>query len=68
MSNYRMFLGSTAVARAIQAGADFAEVSAKTGELVVAANAVIGERVAMMVEAARDPRTTLNSRVCSPRR
>ncbi|HVT27438.1 MAG TPA: hypothetical protein VHE81_05410 [Lacipirellulaceae bacterium] len=57
MSNYRMFMGSTAVARAIQAGADFAELSAKAGEMIVAANAVIGERVAMMVEAARDPRT-----------
>jgi hypothetical protein len=57
MSDYRMFIGSTAVARAMQARADFAEVSAKTGEMIVAANAVIRERVAMMVEGARNPRT-----------
>jgi aromatic ring hydroxylase len=70
MSDYRMFIGSTAVARAMRAGADFAKVSAKTGEMVVAANAVIGERVAMMVEAARDPQTANYAEFarCSPRR
>lgn len=57
MLYYRMFIGSAAVARAMQAGADFAVVSAKTGEMAAAANAVIGERVAMMVEAAQNPRT-----------
>lgn len=48
-------IGSAAIARAMQAGLDFAEVSTKTGEMAAAANTVIGERVALMAEAARDP-------------
>jgi hypothetical protein len=52
-----MFIGLTAVARAMQAGADFIEVSIKTGEMAVAANVVLGERVAMIVEATCSPRT-----------
>jgi len=39
----------------MQAGLDFAEVSTKTNELAAAANTVIGERVALMAEAARNP-------------
>ena len=50
-----MFMGSTAMARVMQAGRDFAEVGAKTGELAAAANTVIGERVALMARAARNP-------------
>jgi hypothetical protein len=50
-----MFMSSTALARVMQAGLDFAEVSTKTGEMAAAANTVIGERVALMTEAARDP-------------
>src|SRR5579884_1071651 len=55
MLDYRMFVGSMAVARAMQAGVDLAEVSAKTVEMAVAANTVIGERVALVAEVARDP-------------
>ena len=50
-----MFMSSTAMARVMQAGLDFAEVSTKTGEMAAAANTVIGERVALLAEAARDP-------------
>jgi hypothetical protein len=50
-----MFISSTALARVMQAGLDFAEVSTKTVEMAVAANTVIGERVALMAEAVRDP-------------
>ena len=52
-----MFISSTALARVMQAGLDFAEVSTKTAEMAVAANTVIGERVALMAEAVRDPLT-----------
>jgi len=50
-----MFIGSTAMTRAMQAVLDFAEMSTKTGEMATAANTVIGERVAMMAQATRDP-------------
>ena len=50
-----MFISSTALARVMQAGLDFAEVSTKTAEMAVAANTVIGERVALMAEAVHDP-------------
>lgn len=52
-----MFMGPTAVARAMQVGLDFAEVSTKAGETASAAGTVIGERVALMVAAALDPLT-----------
>lgn len=48
---------STAVARAMRAGIDLAEVSAKAGEMAVAANTVIGERIALMANAALNPLT-----------
>jgi hypothetical protein len=50
-----MFMSSAAIARVMQAGLALAEVSNKTGEMAAAANTVIGERVALMMEAARDP-------------
>jgi hypothetical protein len=52
-----MFMGSTAMARVMQAGLDFVEVGTKTGEMAAAANTVIGERVALMAKAARNPLT-----------
>jgi hypothetical protein len=52
-----MSTDSTAVARAIQAGIDLAEVSAKIGEMAMAANTVIGERIVLMTKAALDPLT-----------
>jgi hypothetical protein len=50
-----MFMSCAAMARAMQAGLDFAEVSTKTSELGAAANAVISERVALMSKAMRNP-------------
>ena len=50
-----MFMSCAAMARAMQAGLDFAEVSTKTSELAAAANAVIGERLALMSKAVRNP-------------
>ncbi|HLG87381.1 MAG TPA: hypothetical protein VKZ79_09325 [Alphaproteobacteria bacterium] len=50
-----MFMGPAAVARAMQVGLDFAEVSTKAGETASASSTVIGERVALMVAAAWNP-------------
>lgn len=50
-----MLMSDAAVARMIQGGLDFAEVSTKTGEMAAAANTVIGARVVLMMEAARNP-------------
>jgi hypothetical protein len=55
MFDYNTFTGSSTLERAMQIGLELAEVSIKTGEMAVAANTVIAERVALMVEAARDP-------------
>lgn len=57
MLDYRTSTGSAAVARAIQAGNDLAEASAKTSEMAMAANTVIGERIVLMAKAALDPLT-----------
>ncbi len=57
MLDYRTSTDSPAVARAIQAGIGLAEVSAKTAEIAMAANTVIGERIALMVKVALDPLT-----------
>ena len=55
MLDCRMPPGSPAVARAMQAGVGLAEVSTKTGEIAIAANTVIGERIALMAKAALNP-------------
>ena len=57
MLDYRISVGYTAVARTIQAGIDLAEVSAKTGEMTMAANTVTSERIALMAKATLDPLT-----------
>jgi hypothetical protein len=48
-------MSCAAMARAMRAGLDFAELSTKTRELAAAANTVIGERVALIAEATRNP-------------
>ena len=50
-----MLMRSTAMARVMQVGLDFAQVGTKTAEMAAAANTVVGERVALMAEAVRDP-------------
>ena len=57
MLDCRMPPGSPAVVRAVQAGVGLAEVSTKTGEIAIAANTVIGERIALMAKAALNPLT-----------
>jgi hypothetical protein len=57
MLDYRMSTDSTAVARAVQTGIGLAEVSVKAGDMAMAANTVVGERIALMAKAALDPLT-----------
>jgi len=50
-----MFMGSTAIARAMEAALDLADVILKAGEMTTAAGAVIGTRVWMIAAAQQDP-------------
>jgi hypothetical protein len=50
-----MFMGSTAIARAMQAALDVADLTLKASEMTAAAGSVIGARVGIMTAAQRDP-------------